>query len=560
MKTKAIIKPRNSSLGRLFNAAIITPLFIVASVVLSFAPVQFASAASVTWTGDGSDNKFSTAENWSTDQVPENGDSVIFDNSAISEATTIDVDVSNLSLSGITFNRTAGVEHRFTMTGNTITLTGDVNSTGSPFAAPIINNNINLGANITISGVQLGNHDSINTINLGSYALNYAGSSECGLNVYGAISGSGALTLSGSNQNIRGNNASYSGNILVTGKAMVSIASFGTSAGGTTVSGSGELWAVTNSSASISEPFTFGGSGHFGVTTGYYSCMGGGVEPITLTLTGGVTLTSNFKYGNQYTTDNLVVQGPYTTNGYTFSVASGSSATLQTPEGESEAPTETINLEGEGDPDEIVTIGNKQTGVLTGSRNTVSVMAGGILKGTGTANNISVGSSGVIAPGNSPGTITVLNSFLLNGAYSAELLNKDTYDQLIVGENYSESSSAVALYPDSILEVILYDGWSIEQGDEFMIIDNRSNTDVQGTFDGLEEGAQFTIQGITFSITYEGGDGNDVVLTALKSGTDPGAPNTGFIAASLANPVLIAVLGAITASLIFALSRRKSTN
>jgi len=36
-----------------------------------------------------------------------------------------------------------------------------------------------------------------------------------------------------------------------------------------------------------------------------------------------------------------------------------------------------------------------------------------------------------------------------------------------------------------------------------------------GTFDGLPEGARFTSGGQTFAISYLGGSGNDVVLTAL---------------------------------------------
>ena len=52
-------------------------------------------------------------------------------------------------------------------------------------------------------------------------------------------------------------------------------------------------------------------------------------------------------------------------------------------------------------------------------------------------------------------------------------------------------------------------------GANYRIIDNDGSDPVVGTFVGLPEGAVFEEGGTTFQITYEGGTGNDVVLTAL---------------------------------------------
>jgi hypothetical protein len=50
---------------------------------------------------------------------------------------------------------------------------------------------------------------------------------------------------------------------------------------------------------------------------------------------------------------------------------------------------------------------------------------------------------------------------------------------------------------------------------------------VNGTFAGLPEGALFTQGGITYSISYVGGAGNDVVLTEIDiSPTLSGVPAT----------------------------------
>ncbi|MCB1130970.1 MAG: autotransporter-associated beta strand repeat-containing protein [Verrucomicrobiae bacterium] len=62
----------------------------------------------------------------------------------------------------------------------------------------------------------------------------------------------------------------------------------------------------------------------------------------------------------------------------------------------------------------------------------------------------------------------------------------------------------------------------------YRIINNTSTNAVTGTFTGLPEGALLTIDGKPFSITYEGGDGNDVELIYLGTGA-PGARITGLV-------------------------------
>jgi len=48
---------------------------------------------------------------------------------------------------------------------------------------------------------------------------------------------------------------------------------------------------------------------------------------------------------------------------------------------------------------------------------------------------------------------------------------------------------------------------------EFVIIDNDGADAVSGTFEGLPEGHDLSFGGTWFRISYQGGDGNDVVLT-----------------------------------------------
>ncbi len=52
-------------------------------------------------------------------------------------------------------------------------------------------------------------------------------------------------------------------------------------------------------------------------------------------------------------------------------------------------------------------------------------------------------------------------------------------------------------------------------GKQFTLINNMGSSPSLGTFAGLNEGATFFAADSEFSITYEGGDGNDVVLTVV---------------------------------------------
>ena len=56
-------------------------------------------------------------------------------------------------------------------------------------------------------------------------------------------------------------------------------------------------------------------------------------------------------------------------------------------------------------------------------------------------------------------------------------------------------------------------GFTPTTREQFTII--KSTAPIVGTFDGLPEGASLTIGNTPFTISYHGGDGNDVVLTQV---------------------------------------------
>jgi hypothetical protein len=55
----------------------------------------------------------------------------------------------------------------------------------------------------------------------------------------------------------------------------------------------------------------------------------------------------------------------------------------------------------------------------------------------------------------------------------------------------------------------------------FTLINNDGFDPVVGTFAGLPEGANLSLSGQQFQISYTGGDGNDVVLTAISGPARP---------------------------------------
>ena len=62
-------------------------------------------------------------------------------------------------------------------------------------------------------------------------------------------------------------------------------------------------------------------------------------------------------------------------------------------------------------------------------------------------------------------------------------------------------------------------GFTPAVGARFTIINNAGSGAVAGTFAGLPQGATITAGGAAFQISYAGGDGNDVVLSAVASPT-----------------------------------------
>ncbi|MFE7270309.1 autotransporter [Streptomyces sp. NPDC057623] len=68
------------------------------------------------------------------------------------------------------------------------------------------------------------------------------------------------------------------------------------------------------------------------------------------------------------------------------------------------------------------------------------------------------------------------------------------------------------------------------------VLDHRGRTRTTGTFTGLDEGEKLQLDDTTYRISYRGGDGNDVVLTALTASPSPTSDRPRTAADTLDSP------------------------
>ncbi len=160
-------------------------------------------------------------------------------------------------------------------------------------------------------------------------------------------------------------------------------------------------------------------------------------------------------------------------------------------------------------------------------RVTGSVAAGNVsianlatLEGTGTVNaTIQIISNmlpgGTISPGLSPGVLSTGSVDLEKQTLAIEIDGATPgvqHDQLNVNGTVAINNASLQLSGSA----------NPSPGDSYVVINNDGGDSVSGTFLGLPEGGvipNFLGSGFAATITYQGGDGNDVVLN-LESRTD----------------------------------------
>ncbi|MGP8162086.1 MAG: hypothetical protein ACLQGJ_12850 [Candidatus Dormibacteria bacterium] len=148
----------------------------------------------------------------------------------------------------------------------------------------------------------------------------------------------------------------------------------------------------------------------------------------------------------------------------------------------------------------------------------VTIEQGATLTGTGTIGDLA--SAGTLAPGDGAGQTGVLSAGSLTlssgSTFTTELDSASSFDAVNAGGAVNISGAT--------LDVTLGPGYQPAPGTSFTIIRNRSGQPIDGTFAGLPEGASLLVDGTPFSITYQGNDEDDVVISTVQPSTPTPAP------------------------------------
>lgn len=286
----------------------------------------------------------------------------------------------------------------------------------------------------------------------------------------------------------------------------------------------GTISAITNSTADLTNPNAGQGDADIFIEStgavnfsGTTTDAGTRIGDITLTTdAGAITLngdvktdtgniTLNSAAGIDQSAGKVITLGLATYN-YTgqarFSTAGNSISTLGLSAGQNLRVDGTVTLTNPlNDP-------NPLNGVLSGA---------GTLTGT-----VNIGATGSVAPGDSPGKLATGNIAFVSGSQLVVELNGNNagvnYDQLAVTGSVDVTGAKLT---GSV-------GGPITPGSTLVIIDNDGNSDpvvgkfVDGSNNVINEGGSITIGATTFTVSYVGGDGNDVTLKAPgMAGTPP---------------------------------------
>ena len=530
----------------------------VVGAVIFHQPVNAAPPATFTWTGAAGDHKMSTAGNWKEGSVPTEGSKLVF-KCVVGGEENIQNDLT-VALSWLEVKKLSSLPDNKSCTKykiNTMRFTPDAEFTGD-FTS------IDDKDNRKIPYVELENFGGLSNmksngfdfrlktpyggprmrrLEIANTGYNYI---ECASTNYSTIA---AEKIAGENANVRLNGAN---NILIKNKGQLGINS-------------------TRDETSASK-ITFENGAMIahgiGCHDDAYSRPGAGPD-VTTVLSGDIVLNGDVEYklpSNMTVKITGKLSGPgkfvaHRDNEGNVLVES-SNNTSGTPNGRygNAHEPKLIKLD-DNKPNDILIAKRGETVLLNGSRKEVCINEGGTFGGNATTETLYV--LGVVSPGNnSPGKITASEAFAMANisVYKAEILDKDHYDQIVI-----EATLQYGLeLDDSRLDLTYLEGGVIKKGDTFTIIDNKTTYPMRGTFKDLPEGAEVTVGGATFKISYVGGDGNDVVLTALndwnvpKASKAPKVPNTG--GEKLAVNLIGAIAGVASAAALLIVAKRKSFN
>ena len=530
-------------------ASIVAVAAVVGAVVFH-QPVN-AAPATFTWTGAAGDHKMSTAGNWEEGSVPTAGSKLVF-KCVVGGQENIQNDLT-VALSGLEVKKLSSLsgggqcanykidKMRFTPDAE---FTGDftsIDNKDNRNKIPVVSVDTVTG----LSNMKSNGFDGVfkNKLTINRFEVANAGCN--GMEYFVKA----AEKIVGENASVRLDGAN---NILIKNKGRLEISPFNNETSASKI--------TFENGAMIS----YGGHCIAGLTAV-------GADATTV-LSGDIVLNGDVEYKLE---PNVTIKitgklsGPgkfvaHRDNEGTILVESSNNTSSNTPNGLYGNAHEPKFIKLDGDkPTEHVIVKKGETVLLNGSR-LMSVYEGGVISGDITGGEFDV--YGVVSPGNNSISKITARTFALmeSSVYKMKILNKDHYDQIDV--------SYGAGLANGRLDLTYLEGGVIKKGDTFTIINNRGTSPIDGSamFKDLPEGAEVTVGGAIFKISYVGGDGNDVVLTALNDSVAPKAsvaskdpkapkvPNTG--GEKLAVNLIGAIAGIASAAALLIVAKRKSFN
>lgn len=530
-------------------ASIVAVAAVVGAVVFH-QPVNAAPPATFTWTGAAGDHKMSTAGNWKEGAVPTAGSKLVF-KCVVGGDGDIQNDLT-VALSGLEVKKLSSLSGGGQCTNYDIDkmqFTPDAEFTGDFTSMDNEDNRkiplVGIGAVTGLSNLKSNGFDGSfkNKLTINRFEVANTGCNRIEYFV------KAAEKIVGENASVRLDGAN---NILIKNKGRLEISPF------------------NNETSASKITFENGAMISYG---GHCIARLTDVDAdATTVLSGDIVLNGDVEYRLE---PNVTIKitgklsGPgkliaHRDNEGTILVESSNNTSSNTPNGLYGNAHEPKFIKLDGDkPTEHVIVKKGETVLLNGSRS-MSVYEGGVISGDIAGGEFNV--YGVVSPGNNSISKITARTFALmeSSVYKMKILNKDHYDQIDV--------SYGAGLVNGRLDLTYLEGGVIKKGDTFTIINNRGTSPIEGSamFKDLPEGAEITVDGAIFKISYVGGDGNDVVLTALndsvapkasvasKDPKAPKAPNTG--GEKLAVNLIGAIAGVASAAALLIVAKRKSFN
>lgn len=526
-----------------------------------------------TWTGAGGNNNWSTAANWtcSVGTVPTTGYDIIFPYLGPAKTSNNDLVATNV-YTGLWFTGTLPNGYPasgplYTLSGNQIRLadSGISVNVGTAVAGQAtyisINNAVSITTAATISTSSANNVVYLNLysgLNVGG-ALTLSSTQSEYIAITGDVSGSAAITSTGDNYVGWGAGTTYTGNITATagnfgGNSMEKLTNQTTL---TVQSGASHITCAGNGAVTYAYNLVLSGAPNAnGFKLGTQPCAGAAMDEMyfavfntgTHTYTGSLTINQNqiFSLGHD-----SIFTGPITGSGFTITyfdyaagrdvvgggkiTLAGSTNNTATPNGSYIVPVRTLTL-SDSVPGNSMYVGYRNILILNGVRGMTYAANGGELRGTGTVGDLT-STGATINPGQTTGTLSAGN---VN--YDAATHHKAEIGGTAAGQYDQLNVTGTVNLAGATLDTSLYGGFVPALNDTFTIINNDAADAITGTFNGLAEGAEFTVGAVKFKISYIGGTGNDVTLKATYV---PGPPGTGFgeVARTASLPLIVIAVG-----------------